>query len=518
MLYGLKLVAGTGQPGTRWTRQPSGQLACFVSALFVAALLPLCAALTERLARKSASVILAGQLLRIPLHRQQLPIASTGQVVNAYFGSLLIGSPEPQTFSVVFDTGSGHLILPSQECQSPACQRHRRYRRLESATSADMLLENNGQPNHGDREVLQIEFGTGEVKGHLTKDVVCLSGATPQGEASATESGASPKRCMELGLVEATSMSDEPFEAFAFDGILGLGLDALSVSKKFSFLNRLAAAGASVNTAIFSVFLSDDEQEDGVSSGPAQPSELILGGLDTARFRGPLKWAPVVSPDDGYWQLALRGVRIGNRVVGACHQAGGCRGIVDTGSSMLGIPVSMVREIVDGLSVEAQADAQTDCRQVMAETLYLDFDGFSLALSAEDYAAHSPQAIDMEVQEGRQEGFVRSLPAPTTISNKTKWRCSPHILAVGEVQLSSSSDDQPPPPVFILGEPLLRRFYTVFDRTGGEAGVPRVGFGEAVRSASDEDTSRQQGSLLGKAADGTDKAIRTRLLRQPAAL
>merc|ERR1719210_3123081 len=42
---------------------------------------------------------------------------------SAYFGRVLVGNP-PQEFQVVYDTGSGNLIIPGQECDSRACRNH----------------------------------------------------------------------------------------------------------------------------------------------------------------------------------------------------------------------------------------------------------------------------------------------------------------------------------------------------------------------------------------------------------
>merc|ERR1719203_1235361 len=45
---------------------------------------------------------------------------------SEYYGQVSVGSP-PQSFLVVFDTGSGNLLLPSKECSDDACTGHKRY-------------------------------------------------------------------------------------------------------------------------------------------------------------------------------------------------------------------------------------------------------------------------------------------------------------------------------------------------------------------------------------------------------
>merc|ERR1719221_1724510 len=55
---------------------------------------------------------------------------SQGQAMHkmAYFGLVEVGTPR-QAFSVVFDTGSGNLIVPGSDCLSEACVTHRRFSR-----------------------------------------------------------------------------------------------------------------------------------------------------------------------------------------------------------------------------------------------------------------------------------------------------------------------------------------------------------------------------------------------------
>merc|ERR1719384_1863080 len=58
---------------------------------------------------------------------------------SEYYGQVSVGSP-PQSFLVVFDTGSGNLLLPSKECSSDACTGHKRYDASVSATALQVAF------------------------------------------------------------------------------------------------------------------------------------------------------------------------------------------------------------------------------------------------------------------------------------------------------------------------------------------------------------------------------------------
>merc|ERR1719316_983278 len=103
----------------------------------------------------------------------------------------------------------------------------------------------------------------------------------------------------------------------------------------FSFLNRLAASEAGASHQ-FGIFLTDEEGQ----------SEIALGGHNVRRLLSPLEWTPVALQHMGYWQVAIKAIKVNGHTLPVC-QDGTCRGIVDTGTSHLGVPGPELRSFVD---------------------------------------------------------------------------------------------------------------------------------------------------------------------------
>merc|ERR1719440_2184230 len=61
---------------------------------------------------------------------------------TAYWGSMSLGTP-PQEFSVIFDTGSGNLIVPDSSCKTAGCAPHKKYNSHSSTTSMAVTNEKN---------------------------------------------------------------------------------------------------------------------------------------------------------------------------------------------------------------------------------------------------------------------------------------------------------------------------------------------------------------------------------------
>jgi hypothetical protein len=398
---------------------------------------------------------MAKPLSIVQLQKQYVAHKKGDQVVahkTAYFGSIYVGFPDQQRFTVVFDTGSGHLFVPSSKCDTPTCLRHRQFDRSQSGTALD--IDHNGgavAENSGSRDQVSISFGTGDVLGHFVKDYVCLS-AHPNGRPGHmdkslihnnhnTSNSTDVNDCIKVRVITATELTEEPFYSFDFDGVLGLGLAALAVDPEFSFFGEMQRQGALPENQ-FGFFLgaSDDIQ-----------SEIAFGGADESKLSEPLKWAPVLEPENGHWQVRIKSVKIGGKPLEIC-ESGGCVGIVDSGTSLLGVPKAHIKDIHMKMIRKVPGDPpQLDCRDIEGPDLVFDLGGPEggpeVSLSSRDYSR--PAAMRIE-----SKGAVQIV-------------CRATLLNV------DMSEEGGNPLTFILGEPVLRKYYTVFDWEKTQIGFAR---------------------------------------------
>eukprot|EP00746_Dinoflagellata_sp_MGD_P005224 gnl/MRDRNA2_/MRDRNA2_110120_c0_seq1.p1 gnl/MRDRNA2_/MRDRNA2_110120_c0~~gnl/MRDRNA2_/MRDRNA2_110120_c0_seq1.p1 ORF type:complete len:415 (-),score=70.91 gnl/MRDRNA2_/MRDRNA2_110120_c0_seq1:139-1383(-) len=361
-----------------------------------------------------------GKMITIPLQKQMVPVTRDNEIVSyksAYFGDIQLGGGAyTQKFSVTFDTSSGQVIVPSSQCKSKACELHRSYNISKSSTGVDIDADGSRVEADGERDEVTVGFGTGEVSGNFASETVCMSG-----EDAAL---AAASLCInKVRLIMGVEMSDEPFQSFAFDGVLGLGLPGLSLSREFSFFGTMFAR-KQIAAPQFALYLSSNEN--GVS-------EITFGGYNAARMRTQPVWLPVASPELGYWQLDIKDIRVDGKVIDFCRKQK-CGAVIDSGSSHLGAPGDAFSELRSLLS-QTQSGNDTrsmDCRKAQGPEMEIDFGRFSIKLGSKDYAR------------------------PRPFLGKAQVTCKPNLMRVS----------MPPPlgpNLFVLGEPVLRRYYTVFD-------------------------------------------------------
>lgn len=381
--------------------------------------------------------------LTIPLDKQYVPVIRNNKTVSyktSYFGKVFVGLPKQQVFTVVFDTGSGHLFLPSSRCDTEPCRQHRRFDAKASGSAVNIDYDGHPvPPDEEERDQATIAYGTGEVTGDFVRDTVCLSDHTGQSALEAEKGQA----CASLRVITATELTEEPFGAFKFDGVLGLGLESLALNPEFNFFGQLAKKS---RDATFGYFLSRTDQV---------ASEISFGGHDARRVASELAWVPVHRPELGFWQIQVRSVSVAGTALPLCEE-GDCVAIADTGTSLLGAPRQVAQRLHVLLARKVPGDpADLDCREFRGPDLVFELvDGVKLTLGPEDYS----RASAMQVRQNQTTQLI----------------CRASLLPV-------DGDDVLGPTTWILGEPALRKYYTAYDW-----GRQRIGFALALQPSADE--------------------------------
>lgn len=267
-----------------------------------------------------------------------------------YFGTISIGSP-PQNFTVIFDTGSSNLWVPSVYCSSPACKTHPVFHPSQSSTYEEV-------GNH-----FSIQYGTGSLTGIIGADQVSVEGLTVEGQ--------------QFG--ESVKEPGQTFVNAEFDGILGLGYPSLAVGGVTPVFDNMMAQNL-VDLPMFSVYMS---------SAPQGGSELTFGGYDPSHFSGSLNWIPVTK--QGYWQIALDGIQVGDTVM-FCSE--GCQAIVDTGTSLITGPSHKIKQLQEAIgATPMDGEYAVDCANLntMPNVAFL-LNGVSYTLSPTAYIL--PDLVD----------------------------------------------------------------------------------------------------------------------------
>ncbi|KAI0712467.1 acid protease [Earliella scabrosa] len=199
-------------------------------------------------------------IVKLPEHagkRDGVPLKDENDGL-LWSGTVTIGNP-PQSFKVDFDTGSSDLWIPSSSCRS--CGQHNKYDPKKSSQSKKQ------------RGTFQISYGDGSTaSGSPYTDTVSVGGVTVTRQTFA-----------------AVTRESAEFQSQVIDGLMGMGLPALSNLRKDPFFSTAVKQGA-VKEGTFAFKLANNG------------SELFLGGTNSDLYTGDVEFHDVVS-DVGFWVI-----------------------------------------------------------------------------------------------------------------------------------------------------------------------------------------------------------------------
>ncbi|CAM8940071.1 unnamed protein product [Rhodiola kirilowii] len=253
------------------------------------------------------------------------PVILKNYLDAQYYGEIGIGSP-PQTFTVIFDTGSSNLWVPSSKCYfSIACLFHSKFRASRSST-----YTKNGKS-------AKINYGSGSISGFFSEDNVGVGDLSVKNQT----------------FIEATREGSLSFVIGQFDGILGLGFQEIAVGNTVPLWYNMVEQGL-VDEEVFSFWLNRD---------PSAPvgGEIVFGGVDPNHFKGQHIYVPVT--EKGYWQFEMDDFVIGSQSTDFCET--GCAAIVDSGTSLLIGPTAVITEV--NHAIGAKGVVSIECKEVVSQ-------------------------------------------------------------------------------------------------------------------------------------------------------
>jgi len=243
-----------------------------------------------------------------------------------YFGTVSIGSP-PQSFQVIFDTGSSNLWVPKvgcTHCGNPFFGKKSKYDHDSSTTYT------------ADGADFEIMYGSGSVSGYFSSDEVTLADdivVDGQRFAEVQDAGG-------LGMAYALGK---------FDGILGLGFTSISVDGTTTVFEN-AIKQNKVDQPIFAFYLGDNA-----------PGELTFGGYDAAKFEGDLQFVKLDAAT--YWQITLDAISAGDYKKEATDKI---TAIVDSGTSLMVGPKAEISQLAAavGATPNIMGEYTIDCKKI----------------------------------------------------------------------------------------------------------------------------------------------------------
>jgi len=209
----------------------------------------------------------------------------------------------------------------------------------------------------------------------------------------------------------------EFFEDVPIDGILGLAFPDISMDQVTPVFDMIMQQKLLPKNQ-FSFYLSNTDGDDS--------SFMLLGGTDPNYYTGNFFWTKVMLPS--YWLVGLGGIYVSGNLVHECL-LDYCPTVIDTGTSIIIAPPYAIDSLISSIG-----PVKEDCSN-LDKLPVIEFDlGKKLPLGPEYYVIKSKNS----------DGTYSC-----TLGIESSWEITPF---------------------FILGDPFLRAYYSVYDRDNLQVG------------------------------------------------
>merc|ERR1711988_1708306 len=355
-----------------------------------------------------------------------------------FVGSIQIGTP-PQTFRVIYDTGSSNTWLPGHHCSETSCDKYGKYNHHKSSSFSKMYTQEGLGESR--RSKFFIKYGSGLVRGKVISDDIAMGGI------SLTKA-----RFGEVGYEHGHA-----FRKGHFSGIVGLAFPSLAAANMYPLFDQV----------IDQKVLKKNEFAFYLSNQIDKPSKLMLGDSAEDSYKGELHHHDVV--ENNYWTLRMADLVVGDERLNLCPDKG-CRVAMDSVTSLVTGPGKDITKVLHKLNIDhacANWDSIPDMSLLLEATKkdgtkYLQ----KYPLGKNEYV------FEMKTKNGNRKA------------------CTPGVMAL----------DVPKPrgPLWILGDLFMMKYFTQYNRETNQVKIGLANHKKPMAEEEDQDSEMMSQSMLSR--------------------
>ena len=255
---------------------------------------------------------------------------------SLYVATIGIGNPI-QSLPVIFDTGSGNLWVTSSRCNSSSCKIKKSF---DSNLSSSYEKIGTG---------LEVEFGTGIVKGEINSDKFNLGDIEIPNQ----------------NFGEIIKQEGDVFNSNEFSGILGLAYPSLSADEKTCILDNIMKYDL-LKKNIMSFYYTLNDEDDG---------EITFGYINENKYLGDIKFYNVI--DKYYWTIKLDDILLNDKSINLCNKNNQkyCKAVIDTGTTLFTGPSQDLKILLQKIGVDINCNGYEKAPKI---TFVLNGDKYSI--------------------------------------------------------------------------------------------------------------------------------------------